>query len=504
MAILGIDIGTTHCKAGFFQENGSAIKIAVRPTNVHYNQQGDPFFSPDEIWGNIASCLQEILLGCEEKVSTIGITSMAETGLLVDRQTGRPRTNFIPWFSRCAEAEAEEISKEDSSFHRFRKTGLHNSYKYGLAKILSLKKSDESILKGSVWLSASDYIAFRLTGNFATDYSLAARTYSFRIDQLTWDKPWMKHFDLPEQLFPEALPSGTKMGVTHSKELGELGLAPEIPVTIAGHDHLVAALAVGAINPGIVFDSIGTAETMVGAFEKKQLTELEYASGMTFGCHIVRDRFFWMGGISASGGSIEWFREQFSNQKMPYEEIMDLSAKVKEGPSQILYYPYLSGSGSPQPDPFARGAFIGLKTSHKRKDLLKAMMEGTAYELESIRRSAERISGHQINRMISVGGGTKNKYWLQIKSDITNCQLTIPEINEATLLGAAITAGIGTGVYKNEEDAVSAIQFVHSKEIIPNQEYHQEYKSLYETGYMGLQEQLRNFYRSISKSPANE
>jgi len=504
MALLGIDIGTTHCKAGFFQENGSAIKIAVRPTNVHYDRQGDPFFSPDEIWGNIASCLQEISLGCEEKVSAIGITSMAETGLLVDRQTGRPRTNFIPWFSRCAESEAEKISNEDSSFHRFQKTGLHNSYKYGLAKILHLKKSDASILKGAVWLSASDYIAFRLTGNFATDYSLAARTYSFRIDQLTWDQPWMKHFDLPEQLFPEALPSGSKMGVTHSKELVELGIAPRIPVTIAGHDHLVAALAVGAINPGIVFDSIGTAETMVGAFEKKQLTELEYASGMTFGCHIVRDRFFWMGGISASGGSIEWFREQFSNQKMSYEEIMELSAKVKEGPSQILYYPYLSGSGSPQPDPFARGAFIGLKTSHKRKDLLKAMMEGTAYELESIRRSAERISGHQINRMISVGGGTKNKYWLQIKSDITNCHLTIPEINEATLLGAAITAGIGTGVYKNEEDAVSAIQFVHSKEIVPNQEYHQEYKSLYETGYMGLQEHLRNFYRSFLPTPTNE
>lgn len=504
MALLGIDIGTTHCKAGFFKENGSVIKIAVRPTNTHFNQQGEPFFSPDEIWGNIASCLQEILLGCEEKVSAIGITSMAETGLLLDRQTGRPRTNFIPWFSRCAEAEAEEISKEDSPFLRFQKSGLHNSYKYGLAKILQMKKQDENILEGAVWLSASDYIAFRLTGNFATDYSLAARTFAFRIDQLTWDQPWIKHFDLPDQLFPEALPSGSKMGVTQTEELAELGISPGIPVTIAGHDHLVAALAVGAINPGIVFDSIGTAETMVGAFEKKQLTEMDYASGMTFGCHIVRDRFFWMGGISASGGSIEWFRGQFADQKMSYEEIMSLSSNVKAGPSRILYYPYLSGSGSPQPGPFARGAFIGLKTSHQRKDLLKAMMEGTAYELESIRRSAERISGHPINQMISVGGGTKNKYWLQIKADITNCHLTIPEINEATLLGAAITAGIGTGVYKSEEEAVSAVQFIHSKEIVPNQVYHQEYKCLYEEGYMGLQEPLRNFYRKFPPSSTNE
>ncbi|MEH7081601.1 FGGY family carbohydrate kinase [Neobacillus drentensis] len=500
MGLLGIDIGTTHCKAGFFKEDGSVIKIAVRPTNTHFNQQGEPFFSPEEIWGNIASCLKEILLGSEEKVSAIGITSMAETGLLLDRRTGRPRTNFIPWFSRCAETEAEEISNEDKPFDRFQKTGLHNSYKYGLAKILQLKKQDKNLLEEAVWLSASDYIAYRLTGNFATDFSLAARTYAFRIDQLTWDQPWIKHFGLPERLFPEAMPSGNQMGVTQTKVLDGLGLSPGIPVAIAGHDHLVAALAVGAINPGIVFDSIGTAETMVGAFEKKQLTEMEYTSGMTFGCHIVRDRFFWMGGISASGGSIEWFREHFSNQKMSYEEIMNLSASVKAGPSRILYYPYLSGSGSPQPDPFARGAFIGLKSSHQRKDLLKAMMEGTAYELESIRRSAERISGHQINRMISVGGGTKNEYWLQIKADITNCHLTIPKINEATLLGAAITAGIGTGVYKSEEDALSAVHFMHSKEITPNQKIHQEYKCLYDEGYMGLQEHLRNFYRSFPSS----
>jgi sugar (pentulose or hexulose) kinase len=500
MALLGIDIGTTHCKAGVFKDNGSLIQIAVRPTVAHYTKQGEPYYLPEEIWGNITSCLNEVMPCCVEKISAIGITSMAETGLLVDRQTGKPRTHFIPWFSRCAEAEAEGISNEDSPLHRFQKTGLHSSYKYGLAKIIHLKKQHAAILDGAVWLSASDFIAYMLTGNFATDYSLAARTFAFRIDQHAWDQDWIRHFNLPGQLFPEAMPSGTKMGITLSTELEELGIPRGIPVTIAGHDHLVAALAVGAITPGSVFDSIGTAETLVGAIEKKQLTEMEFASGITFGCHVVKDKFFWMGGISASGGSIEWFREQFSEQKMSYDEIMNLSAKSIEGPSGILYYPYLSGSGSPQPDPFARAAFIGLKTSHKREDLLKAMMEGTAYELESIRRAAERIAGHRINQLISVGGGAKNRYWMQIKSDITNCHLSIPEINEATLLGAAISAGICSGIYKNEEEAVKAIQFTNPKEIAPNQHLHHEYKRLYEEGYMGLQLHLRNFNQSFRKS----
>jgi sugar (pentulose or hexulose) kinase len=500
MALLGIDIGTTHCKAGVFRDDGSQIQIAVSPTITHYSKQGEPYYLPDEIWGNITRCLKEVMLCCDEKVSAIGITSMAETGLLLDRQTGKPRTHFIPWFSRCAEGEAEEISNEDSPLHRFQKTGLHSSYKYGLAKIIHLRKQQTDILDDAVWLSASDFIAYKLTGNFATDYSLAARTYAFQIDQLSWDQDWIRHFNLPDQLFPEALPSGTKMGSTLSTELEELGIPQGIPVTVAGHDHLAASLAVGAITPGSVFDSIGTAETLVGAIEKKQLTEMDFASGLTFGCHVVRDKFFWMGGISASGGSIEWFRNQFSDQKMSYDEIMSLSAQSIEGPSGILYYPYLSGSGSPQPDPFARAAFIGLKTSHKREDLLKAMMEGTAYELESIRRSAERITNQSINQMISVGGGTKNHYWMQIKSDITNCHLAIPEINEATMLGAAITAGICSGVYKDEEEAAKAIQFTNPKEIVPSQQYHHEYKRLYEEGYMGLQLHLRNFYQSFHKS----
>ncbi|MBY0145951.1 L-fuculokinase [Neobacillus niacini] len=500
MALLGIDIGTTHCKAGVFRDDGSQIQIDVSPTITHYNKQGEPYYLPDEIWGNITRCLKEVMLCCDEKVWAIGITSMAETGLLVDRQSGKPRTNFIPWFSRCAEGEAEEIANEDSPLHRFQKTGLHSSYKYGLAKIIHLRKQQTDILDDAVWLSASDFIAYKLTGHFATDYSLAARTYAFQIDQLSWDQDWIRHFNLPDQLFPEALPSGTKMGITLSTELEELGIPQGIPVTVAGHDHLAAALAVGAVTPGSVFDSIGTAETLVGAIEKKQLTEVDFASGLTFGCHVVRDKFFWMGGISASGGSIEWFRNQFSDRKMSYDEIMSLSARSIEGPSGILYYPYLSGSGSPQPDPFARAAFIGLKTSHKREDLLKAMMEGTAYELESIRRSAEKIAGQLINQMISVGGGTKNHYWMQIKSDITNCHLAVPEINEATLLGAAITAGICSGVYKDEEEAAKAIQFTNPKEIIPNQQYHHEYKRLYEEGYMGLQLHLRNFYQNFHKS----
>ncbi|WP_299088746.1 FGGY family carbohydrate kinase [uncultured Metabacillus sp.] len=498
MALIGIDLGTTHCKAGLFHENGDVIQIAIRQMIILHDCEGNPFYHPEEIWNKIYECLSEIMSNRSVKVSVIGISSMAETGLLLDRETGRAKTAFIPWFSRCALNEANQIGKEDDPFRRFQKTGLHTSYKYGLAKILSLKGKDKGILKHAVWLSASDFIAYKLTGKLATDYTLAARTYAFRIDQKDWDLEWINHFELPKQLFPQALPSGTIMGETTMSDLQRIGIGKGTPVAIAGHDHVCASLAVGAVKPGIVFDSIGTAETLVGTLEKRDLSKNDYESRLSFGCHIVANRFFWMGGISSSGGSIEWFRDQLSDQTLSYEEIIRLSLLAKEGPTGILYYPYLSGSGAPNHDPDAKAAFIGVAASHERQDLLKAIMEGTCYEMEAIRRSAERITEHPINHVIVVGGGAKNKAWLKIKADITNCQLTIPSLSEATLLGAAMTAGIGSKVYQNVEEAISSLRN-QKKRITPNEKAHRDYRKIYEIGYMKLQHPLRDYYHSMTE-----
>jgi sugar (pentulose or hexulose) kinase len=104
----------------------------------------------------------------------------------------------------------------------------------------------------------------------------------------------------------------------------------------------------------------------------------------------------------------EWIRSQLGEDPLSYEKVPSLLAETKKGPTGIIYLPYLSGSGAPSPDPSAQAAFIGLKNSHKRSDLLKAVLEGTAYELESIRRVAEKVTMSEVNKIIAVGGGTRN------------------------------------------------------------------------------------------------
>lgn len=498
MYIIGIDLGTTNFKAGVYRTDGTNVAVASRPTPTHQHREGYAYYDPEEMWSLVSELLQEAMaVDPQGKIACIGITSMAESGVLLNRQTGKAQSIFMPWFDTCSQPQAERISASADLFERFTRSGLHNSFKLGMSKLLWLKDHQPDSLEDAVWISASGYIAYRLTGQFAVDYTLAARTYAFRIDTKAWDHDWIESFGLSADLFPDAYPSGAVIGEVHAEAAGVTGLTAGVPVGIGGHDHVCAALAVGAIQPEHVYDSMGTAETLVGSFEERALSRADYEAGLSFGVHIAPGKFFWMGGNSASGGSMEWLRGQLGDPPLPYEVILGLLENIEPGPSGILYYPYLSGSGAPMPDSKAKAAWIGLSKEHGRKELIQSVLEGTAYQLEAIRRCAELVSGRSIGTMRVVGGGTRIAAWLQIKADITSCRLELPPIQEATMLGAAMAAGIGAGVYASAETAAEAVSGSTSKWVEPDEERHAKYKRLYEEGYAALQEALRGVYPKL-------
>ena len=495
MYIAGIDLGTTNFKAGLYRTDGTHAASASRPAPTRQHPGGYAYYDPEEMWNIVSELLRDIMQQAPPgELACIGITSMAESGVLLDRRTGEPRSHFMPWFDTCSQPQAERIAASADLFERFTRSGLRISYKLGLAKLLWIKDHQPEALNNSVWISASGYIAYRLTGAFAVDYTLAARTYAFRLDKKTWDKEWIRSFGLHEDLFPEAVPSGAKVGKVHAEASARTGIPQGVPVAIGGHDHVCAALAVGAIRPEQVYDSMGTAETLVGSFAERPLTREDYESGLSFGCHIVPGTYFWMGGNSASGGSLEWLRAQLGDPPLSYETIQAMLDSMNPEPTGILYYPYLSGSGAPLPDSRAKAAWIGLTKAHGRKDLLQSVLEGTAYQLEAIRRCAEQVSGRPITGIRVVGGGTRIARWLQIKADVTNCRLELPPVQEATMLGAAMAAGIGCGLYQSAEDAAASVRAGQSRWIEPDPDRHLEYKRLYEEGYAALQQALRQVY----------
>ncbi len=495
-SLLAIDAGTTHIKAGLFNREGKIVRIANRDTPVETAGEGYRIIDPERLWQEVLAAVKALeVQAVRTSIAGIGIASMAESGLFIDRSDGRPRSAIFPWFDTSAESCVAAIRKIAGENEHFLVSGVYPSFKCSLAKIMWARQYLDINIGNCVWLSVADFISYRLSGCLASEYSLAGRTDAFDIVHKKWDGDWLKAFDLSVEQFPSAFPAGHPSGGLQPEVASTLGLTAGIPVCIAGHDHICASLAVGAFQPGVVLDSMGTAEALVGSFPERELTERELLSGFSIGCSVVPDRFYWIGGLSTSGGAIEWVRSLVSADPLDYSDIDAILAAGSEGPGEITFYPYLAGAGSPHRDPDRRGAFTGIRFNHQLADLLKAILEGTAFEVELMRRQGEQLTGQPIERLIATGGGTRNRRWMQVKADVSGCRYELAQTSESVLLGAAMLAGIGAGLYSGPDDAFTAVAKPSAVIYGPRPQLHRLYLEKFEVEFLNNQGKMKEFSR---------
>lgn len=510
MTLLGIDLGTTHCKAGLFDLNGRALYVASWDNLVLHDPRGFAYYAPQEIWVRVMELIREVMewqrnSGCGV-VQAIGIASMAESGLLVDQITGQARSVMLPWFDPLATAQADYLRERFGVKERFLASGLRLSFKCSLAKILWLRQQDAAALDGTVWLSAADYIAYQLSGALGTDASLGVRTGALRIDNLSvsdpsctpfidpaavqlrqdhgdqgraWDQEFLSALGLDASLFPPLLPAGMPLGGLRNEWVLP-GLPAGTPVAVCGHDHICAAFAAEALlGDGHALDSMGTAESLVGALAARRLGEVEWHSGFSFGCHVHPGKLYWASGLSTSGGAVEWLRGILGDPPLGYAELDALLALAPDMPGDVIFLPYLAGSGAPHNDPKARGAFIGLEAAHSRADLYRAVLEGTTFEMEYARQKAGALTGIPVTQLAVAGGGTRNRRWLQIKADVSGCPVAVLPEAQATALGAALLAGLGSGVYAGWESLSRQVQRTPEALYQPDAARHEIYLERY-------------------------
>ena len=417
--IIGIDVGTTHIKSGLFSPDGT-LKYLIKDITENSKDENGSYYEPQYIEYVISRQISDIK-NKETEIGGIAVTGMAEAGLILNTQTGQV-SQIIPWFDQRTKELSLEINESEERI-LYRKTGLRNSFKYGVYKYLWLLDSLGWKIEDTKWLSICDYVVYLLTGNIVTDPSFAARTYLYNLTDRNWDADLLKRFGIRTGNLPPVIDSGTIAGKLKGTD---------VPVALCGHDHICAAYGMRLSNSGLC-NSCGTAETFVGLKNSFTGDMEEYDHGIVYGPYVDGKHFFVLTNISSSGQSIEWFRKQLMVQENSYQKIDEILKQAAPAPTDILYFPFLSGIGTPYFDPETRAAFWGLNVSHQWQDLLVAVIDGISYQAKWITGLGY---GKSIDYMICVGGATNSSGWMQRKTNALGIPIYIPEIEEGTLYGA--------------------------------------------------------------------
>ena len=468
--LMGIDLGSTSLKAIVYDLDGKLISSASRPTEVHHDDPDHPDWAvwlPEQIWGDTAAAIKEAVgkLDNPGDVKAVAVTGMGMDGVPMDAE-GNWLYPFISWHCPRTGPQMEWWNENIGAEKQFAITGNQIWGINSGLRILWMREHHPDILeKTDKWLLIEDFLNFMLSGEIATDYSMASNTLLF--DQRTKDysDELLSASGIDRSILADPKPSGTLLGKIHAAAAEATGLPEGTPVVLGGHDFLCACLPVGAFKPGVVQDVVGTWEIVVAAIDEPVLTNDVLNMGWWVDSHVARGATAAMG-TAVAADMLEWFRSQFGQveaQKaeaeggVDWDYLMAMAAESPPGANGVMFLPHFSGSTIPIPDANSRGVFVGMRNTTTRGDMLRAVIEGLNFQFLEILQGVETALKVTPEKFVAVGGGAQNAFWMQNKADMVGRPIETPDIEEATPLGAAILAGIGVGLYADEDEALAKV-----------------------------------------------
>ena len=482
--LLAHDIGTSGNKATLFTTEGDMIGSATNSYGTNYFNESWAEQNPDDWWNAVCISTKQLI----ENIDPADIVSISFSGqmmgcLCVDKN-GLPLRNSIIYCDQRAGKQSEELLNKISLEAFYQVCGHRLSPVYALEKLMWVRDLHPEIYEATYkMLNAKDYIVFKLTGEFATDYSDASGTNAYDIVKNEWSNKILDLAGIDYDKFPTIHESIFVAGEVTKDAAEETGLKYGTPVVIGAGDGSAAAVGVGCIKPGTAYTYLGSS-AWVGTTAEKPLHD-EKMRTMTW-AHAVPKFYHATGSMQAAGTCNQWLKDEIcqietkeSNNldKSPYEIINEKIQQTAAGSNGIVFLPYLLGERSPHWNPNAKGAFVGIKLTNKREDLLRSVLEGVTFNLNWILDIYK--SKIKIEEVTFIGGGAKGSVWRQILADIFDTRILIPNyLEEATSIGAAVIGGVGVGALKNFGDIDRFIRIVDKVE--PIKENQKVYKKSYQ------------------------
>ena len=475
--LLGIDVGTTGTKSLLFSAEGTLLGHAYRPYPMHTPQVGWSEQNAEDWWNAVVDTVREIVTDPEvgKNVAGISLSLQGGTMVAVDKEFNQVRPAMV-WNDHRCEAQHEEFLEEVGEAElMYQKTGWRLGKGLNAQEIRWMKDNEpENFEKTHMFLSVPDYVSYKMTGIPAVDLSDAGINQLANIREAAYDPQLLAFAGINEEKLPKILRSGEVIGHLTEAAAEALGLSTDCVLCAGAHDQYAVALGAGACNAGDILIGSGTCWVCTAIGD-----EPDFESGLAQSIAAVPGKWGTLWSLSSGGVCLEWWRRNLTvgsnGEQVPYDVINEEVAKRKAAEDGLFFYPF-SGRSTLQKG-FSKASFVGLDLSHDRFDIARAIMEGVAFQINWMMEAFKTKPSKEGLKL--AGGASKSTLWCQMVADIANLPVRIPEVADLACVGAAILAGVGSGVYRDAEEGYNRLA-VQERVLQPNPERAERYKGLFE------------------------
>jgi xylulokinase len=470
--LVGLELGTTNIKIGVFSTEGELIFKKSCLANIKIGENASAIAYPEEWWNSVKQLLQETCSKISKyKISGISVGSNGPTLIALDEKLN-PVGPSLLWMDRRANKEAEYISK---------KLGKKlNDLAWFVPRALWVKKQFPNTFKRiKYFCQPLDYINAKLTGNIKT----VICSDHIKI----WTDEIIQASELDKNLFPKPIKLGNLIGKVTTNASSETGIPENTPIFAAtgGADFVEELIGCGVLKNGMVCDRGGTSQGIELCWNKPINKYAFYSVPHP----IVPKKFHIAGLMGTTGIALQWYKNMTFDKNTTYKDIFKIAEKSPPGARKIIFLPDLMGARTPWWDVNSKGVFAGISLNHQKEDFIRAILEGIAMGINQIIRKFNEFDVKPKEIRVC-GNQAKSPLWNQIKADVTGLPVKVTSIDDSSILGMAIIAGYGAGIYSNISEASKKLVKI-DKTYTPNLKNHllyQKTQSVYEKLYPAMKD----------------
>lgn len=502
--LIGIDVGTSATKTVLFDEKGKMIASSSCEYPLSQPQNGWAEQRPEDWRDAVLKTLRDVTAQAadrKEEIKGIGISGQMH-GLVMLDEAGEVIRPSIIWCDQRTVLEVEDMLQLMPRERWIQITANPPLTGWTAAKILWVKKHEpDSYERCRHILLPKDYIRYILTGEFATEVSDASGMQLLDVPNRCWSKEVLEKLEIEPSLLGRVYESFEVTGRVTQETAVQTGVPVGTIVVGGAGDNAAAAVGTGVVKNGTAFTTIGTSGVV---FAHSDTVTIDPMGRVHTCCCAVPGAWHVMGVTQAAGLSLKWFKDQFCQDYIGeaetlgvdvYERINREIDAIAPGSDKLIYLPYLMGERTPHLDPDCRGVFFGLSAVHTKAHLLRAVMEGVSYSLSDCSDILKEM-GVSVHQMMACGGGGKSGIWRQMLADMYDCEVKTTRQTEGAALGAAILAGVGSGVYESVEAACDLL-ITEAQSTGPIREHVAVYETYHEL-YKELYDDLKQSYKKLA------